>query len=145
MKSWVCSASSRVGATMSTIAYNDDAPTCPTGGTSTSNFGSWIDATCNGAFTCHPLAQDLVAGQTYYIIVGGFGSTSVIEGSLNIDGPQGNSCPADLDGDGVVGGLDLSALLAAWGQGANGDVDGDGDTDGGDLTALLAAWGSNGC
>lgn len=134
------------GQVSSTIAYNDDAPSCPLGGAGTSNFGSWLDATCNGAtFGCYPLAQDLVAGQTYYIMVGGWGATSVVDGFLNIDGPQGNSCPADLDGDGIVGGLDLSALLAAWGQGANGDVDGDGDTDGGDLTALLAAWGTNGC
>ena len=135
-----------VGSTLDTIAYNDDAPTCPTGGTATSNFGSWIDGSCNGATgTCLPLSQDLVAGTTYYIIVGGFGATSAISGNLNIDGPQGNSCPADIDGDGIVGGLDLSALLAAWQQSSAGDIDGDGDTDGGDLTALLAAWGSNGC
>lgn len=135
-----------VSQTLSTIAYNDDAPSCQQGGGSTSNFGSWLDATCNGAtFGCYPLAQDLVAGQTYYILVGGYGATTVVDGLLNIDGPQGNSCPADLDGDGIVGGLDLAALLAAWGQGSNGDVDGDDDTDGGDLTALLAAWGSSGC
>lgn len=135
-----------VGTTMGTIAYNDDAPTCPTGGTATTNFGSWLDASCNGAtFGCYPLAQDLVAGQTYYVVVGGYSATTVVDGALVIEGPEGNDCPADLDGDGVVGGLDLSTLLAAWGQGSNGDVDGDGDTDGGDLTALLAAWGSNGC
>lgn len=142
----VATACPAVTQTMSTIAYNDDAPTCPTGGTATSNFGSWLDSSCNGATgTCLPLSQDLVAGQTYYILVGGYGATSVVSGNLNIDGPQGNDCPADIDGDGTVGGLDLAALLAAWGQGANGDVDGDSDTDGGDLTALLAAWGSNGC
>lgn len=135
-----------VNQTLSTIAYNDDAPTCPTGGTATSNYGSWLDASCNGALgTCLPLSQDLVAGQTYYILVGGYGSTTVVSGNLNIEGPQGNDCPADLDGDGTVGGLDLSRLLAAWGQGVNGDVDGDNDTDGGDLTALLAAWGTSGC
>jgi hypothetical protein len=135
-----------VGGTMSTIAYNDDAPTCPTGGTATTNFGSWIDATCNAATTCFGLAQDLVAGQTYYICVGGFGSTSAVAGSLNIDGPQGSTCRPDIDGDGIVGGLDLSAILAAWGSSnASADLDGDLDVDGADLTALLAAWGTNGC
>lgn len=49
-------------------------------------------------------------------------------------------CPADLDGDGTIGGTDLTALLAAWGT-ASSDIDGDGNTGGTDLTALLAAWG----
>jgi len=50
------------------------------------------------------------------------------------------ACPADLDGDGAVGGTDLTVLLAAWGS-ASADIDGDGNTSGTDLTALLAAWG----
>jgi hypothetical protein len=132
-----------VGGTLSTIAYNDDAPSCISSGTT--NFGSWIDATCNGATGCYPLTQDLVAGQTYYICVGAYGSTDVVEGLLNIDGPQGAVCRPDIDGDGIVGGFDLAALLAAWGPNTAGDIDQDGDTDGQDLTALLAAWGSNGC
>lgn len=49
-------------------------------------------------------------------------------------------CPADLDADGLVGGADLTALLAAWGS-ASADIDGDGTTSGTDLTSLLAAWG----
>jgi hypothetical protein len=69
----------------------------------------------------------------------------VVEGLLNIDGPQGAVCRPDIDGDGIVGGFDLAALLAAWGPNTAGDIDQDGDTDGQDLTALLAAWGSNGC
>lgn len=55
------------------------------------------------------------------------------------------ACPSDLNGDGIVGGLDISVILAAWGSSVAGDVDGDGDTDGQDLTALLAAWGTSGC
>jgi hypothetical protein len=50
--------------------------------------------------------------------------------------------PADLDGDGTVGGADLGILLANWGQGGLGDLDGDGTVGGGDLGILLAAWGS---
>lgn len=52
-------------------------------------------------------------------------------------------CPADLDGDGVVNGLDLAILLATWG-GPNviADFNDDGVVDGQDLTVMLAAWGS---
>jgi hypothetical protein len=52
------------------------------------------------------------------------------------------SCPADLDGNGSVDGLDLAALLANWGGAGQGDIGGDGTVDGVDLAAVLAAWGS---
>lgn len=42
-----------------------------------------------------------------------------------------NDCPADIDGDGVVNGLDLAVVLAAWGSSdpvAN--FNGDGQVDG---------------
>ncbi len=51
-----------------------------------------------------------------------------------------DSCPADLDGDGMVGINDFLALLAGWG-GPDGDVDGDGITGINDFLDLLAAWG----
>ena len=50
-------------------------------------------------------------------------------------------CPADLNGDGVVGGADLGALLSAWGS-TGGDVNDSGDTDGADLGIMLSAWGN---
>ena len=52
-------------------------------------------------------------------------------------------CPADLDGDGSVGILDLLALLAAWGADPGGppDLDGDGMVGILDLLTLLASWG----
>lgn len=46
----------------------------------------------------------------------------------------------DLDGDGSVGGADLTILLSAWGTGKLADFDGDGVVGGSDLTILLAAW-----
>ena len=52
-----------------------------------------------------------------------------------------NLCPADFDGDDVVGPADLAVLLAAWNKNDLGDLDGDGDTDAADLAILLAAWG----
>ncbi|MFM7134373.1 MAG: hypothetical protein ACKO0W_08670 [Planctomycetota bacterium] len=50
-------------------------------------------------------------------------------------------CPADRDGDGIVGAQDLAALLAGWGSAA-GDITGDGTTNANDLAALLAGWGA---
>jgi hypothetical protein len=56
-------------------------------------------------------------------------------------------CPADLDGDGVVGAGDLAICLGQWGQtsGKTGpplaDLDGDGVVGAGDLAMLLSAWG----
>lgn len=51
------------------------------------------------------------------------------------------SNPADINGDGAVNGLDLTALLGAWGtSAASADIDGNGTVDGLDLAQLLAAW-----
>jgi uncharacterized membrane protein len=53
-----------------------------------------------------------------------------------------SACATDINGDGTRDGLDLTALLAAWGSGdASADLDGNGTVNGLDLTALLAAWG----
>ena len=52
-----------------------------------------------------------------------------------------DSVSPDLDGDGTVGGSDLTILLASWGEG-DADLDGSGVVDGSDLTMLLAAWGA---
>lgn len=53
------------------------------------------------------------------------------------------SVAADLNGDGVVNGADLAALLSSWGPcgGCAADLNGDGVVDGADLAALLASWG----
>ncbi len=54
--------------------------------------------------------------------------------------------PADLDGDGLVGGPDLAILLGAWGACPDAapcpaDLDADGAVGGTDLATLLASWG----
>ena len=54
---------------------------------------------------------------------------------------EGNDCPADLDGSGMVGSGDLAILLAAWGGTGASDLDGSGTVGSGDLAVLLAAWG----
>jgi len=53
------------------------------------------------------------------------------------------SSPADLNGDGVVDGNDLGALLGAWGScpaPCPADLDGNGVVNGADLGTLLGAW-----
>ena len=62
--------------------------------------------------------------------------------------PVLESCPCtgDFDGDGLVGGSDLSQLLAVWDLSGNEarewDLTGDELIDGSDLTVLLSSWGT---
>ena len=56
-------------------------------------------------------------------------------------------CPEDMDDDGVVGPIDLAALLGAWGpcpdpEACPADLNADGTIDPLDLATLLAAWGA---
>ena len=139
-----------VGTTFQTLAYNDDAPLCSSGGTQ--NLASFIDATNGGAtgtFAGFPLTQDLVSGQTYYIVAGSFSATVNVTSTLRIDGPpQTGSCLGDLNLDGIVSGADLGLLLGAWGvcpggtTGCIGDLNNDGVVSGADLGLLLGAWGA---
>lgn len=76
--------------------------------------------------------------------------------SWDYGGPEGagggrvrvpDPCDGDVDGDGVVDGLDLAVLITAWGRcpdPANcvADVDGDGVVDGDDLGLVLTSWGA---
>jgi predicted outer membrane repeat protein len=55
---------------------------------------------------------------------------------------QAITCPADLDGSGVVDVADLLMLLGQWNAtGGVADLNGDGIVDVADLLVLLAAWG----
>ena len=47
---------------------------------------------------------------------------------------------ADINGDSIVNGIDLSAMLANWGGNGLGDLNFDGLVGGPDLAALLAGW-----
>ena len=139
-----------VGTTFQTLAYNDDAPLCSSGGTA--NLASFIDATNGGAtgtYAGFPLTQDLVLGQTYYIVAGSFSATVNVTATLKIDGPpQAGACIGDLNLDGVVNGADLGLMLGAWGAcsggtpGCLGDLNLDGVVNGADLGLLLGAWGA---
>ena len=49
--------------------------------------------------------------------------------------------PADINGDGVVNGTDLTFILSQWGSAGSADVNSDGTVDGADLTLVLSDWG----
>jgi hypothetical protein len=55
-------------------------------------------------------------------------------------------CPADVDGNGSVNGVDLAAVLATWGTSGTrqpgADVNRDGIVNGADLAEVLSDWGS---
>jgi hypothetical protein len=54
-------------------------------------------------------------------------------------------CPGDITGNRVVNGIDLAAILAAWGGGKSQfdcDIDNDGSVGGSDLAIVLAGWGA---
>jgi hypothetical protein len=60
-------------------------------------------------------------------------------------GDTGANCPADLDGDGLVGLTDLTTLLSNYGSSGAaviGDIDGNGTVGLEDLTALLGMFGA---
>jgi hypothetical protein len=50
------------------------------------------------------------------------------------------ACPADVNNDGIVDGVDLAEVLGNWGQ-ATGDLSGDDFVDGQDLSIVLGFWG----
>jgi hypothetical protein len=54
-------------------------------------------------------------------------------------------CEGDVSGNGVVDGVDLAAVLGAWGSSGKGefstDTNGDGFVDGADLATVLSGWG----
>ncbi|MFM2164263.1 MAG: hypothetical protein RL325_700 [Planctomycetota bacterium] len=84
------------------------------------------------------LSFPATAGETYYIAVGGF--DAFVTGPLHVQIEQPAN-PADLDGNGTVGGSDLALLLGNWFGTGTGDIDGDGIVAGSDLALLLGAWG----
>jgi hypothetical protein len=67
-----------------------------------------------------------------------YGFISTPDANCSTDAP----CPADLNGDSVVGANDLATLLAAWGGSGSADINGNGSVGAEDLAALLAAWGN---
>ena len=74
-----------------------------------------------------------------------FTGHGVANAHLALERARDSFQPADINADGTVDGVDLAALLAAWGPcvtaSCSGDINDDDAVDGSDLSALLAAWG----
>ena len=96
--------------------------------------------TCNGA-PGSLLEARVTEGEAYLLRIGSMdgstGSGQIYIGCTPVEDPP---CPADLDGDGVIGGADIALLLGSWST-AEGDLDGDGTTGGSDLATVLGSWG----
>jgi len=74
------------------------------------------------------------------------GTGSVVEAGVDDFRVIDISCtpdePADLNGDGLVNGADLTILLSLWGSSSpQADLDNDGSVGAGDIAVLLNAWG----
>lgn len=91
----------------------------------------------------------LLEGESYHLVISQWSATSTPQPFTNTfvgpGSPIVGDSPADLDGDGNVGGADLAILLAAWGacppkEPCPADLDGDGTIGGADLAVLLADW-----
>ena len=75
-------------------------------------------------------------GELYMADHGG-GIYKIVPATGEIVCPEPN--PADLNGDGVVNGADLTTILSCW-SAACADINGDGITDGQDMTVVLSNW-----
>ena len=53
----------------------------------------------------------------------------------------GTECPADMNGDSMVDGADLTVMLSQWGGAGSADLNGDGSISGEDLAIMLGEWG----
>ena len=97
------------------------------------------DGTAGCATGTSSMSFNAVAGLSYYLRVGG--AVAGGTGTLNVSCVPVAACDADLNGDRVVDGADLAAVLNAWGT-TNADIDGDGNTGGSDLALVLNGWGA---
>ncbi len=83
-------------------------------------------------------------GTTYLIRIGGENSDLGGSGRVlaTVSGPVcPDACPADIDRNGTVDGVDLGAMLGNWGSFGSGDLNLDGTVNGEDLGLLLGSWG----
>jgi Astacin (Peptidase family M12A)/Immunoglobulin I-set domain/Dockerin type I domain/Galactose oxidase, central domain len=103
--------------------------------------GGAISGATSDTLTINPV-QSAHAGEYDAVVSAPCGSVTSNPATLIVS----VSVPADLNGDGVVSGLDLALLLGQWGRcpatgGCAADLDGSGVVNGLDLAMLLAAWG----
>lgn len=79
----------------------------------------------------------LIVGGSFYSSVAGDSFMAMLYGC-----PRASTTEGDANGDGVVNGADVTAILGAWGpcEGCAADLNDDGVVDGGDVTVVLGNW-----
>ena len=108
-----------------------------TGGVSVFDGETWTTYTRQNSPLPHNQVEDVFFDQDGHLWVSPISegvAQILVGGALN---------PADLNGDGVVNGADLAALLAQWNGAGEADLNGDGVVDGTDLAQLLSLWGAS--
>lgn len=114
------------------------------------NVGHSVAVTVNGVAAGRAVTDaNGVAKVAYLIPAGAAGSQlavrfidengAIANGTITV---AGGCAAADLNCDGSVNGVDLSALLSQWGTRGSADLNRDGTVSGADLSLLLSAWGS---
>lgn len=116
-------------------------------------FRSWISFGSIGTVNINNLSASAIYGYLTQanVLVRAEGFDGILPNDCNSNGVPDEcdtvlscGCDADLNGDGIVGGLDLAVVLSSWatsGKAAAGDINNDGVVDGLDLATLLSAWG----
>lgn len=110
--------------------------------------GAWTEIASEigyGLITHHEVDLDRDGAASMYL----FGLTRALPGACGSSVGEIEQCIApciaDIDGDGEVGGRDMTAVLSAWGAcgsaSCDADLDRNGEVGAGDLAALVAAWG----
>jgi hypothetical protein len=109
---------------------------------------SGIEVGDTGTFTFTITALDAASLQATDFIMGPYEFNFIVRFKGFEDGgsdkvPALRTCPVDFNGDGMVGPIDLSIMLAAWGPnpGSPADINEDGIVNGYDLVYLLGGWG----
>lgn len=139
---WQANNSPSTGDTLVIQASNDNGSTWTTVDTISSNAGAWSE---RGFRTSSFFAPPLSAQFRVRFRATDAGTESVVEAGVDDFRVDAIDCtvtnPADLDGDGHVGGSDLAILLSNWGGPGAGDLDNNGTITGNDLAMLLSSWG----
>ena len=91
--------------------------------------------------TISPPGQTGIEAYNLWVLHGKSAPALMDSAEIMLTAADHSSKPADLNGDGVVSGIDLATLLSNWGGSGAGDINGDGIISGPDLAAILSSWG----
>ncbi len=102
---------------------------------------TWTSSIAGAIGTGRQILVSTLNPGTHVITLRGTDSgSSFVEKSVSIIVTARVIFGADINGDSIVNGIDLSAMLANWGGNGLGDLNFDGLVGGPDLAALLAGW-----